>query len=176
MGLLEEQSRLGFATSDAYFLQDGVSHDTRYYAELPGGFRFEDQPYWILDSNFIFGMAVIRRELFDLHGRFDESLGDSEDWDLWIRFILGGERVASSPSHSPTTAVGPRASAETQVRSSTTLSRSSSALFIALRSARSLGLAPPSTRGDSKRWRSGTTGAADASSGQLRAIGRRPSR
>ena len=97
VGLLEEQPRLGFATSDAYFLQDGVSRETRYYAELPGGFRFEDQPYWILDYNFIFGMAVIRRELFDLHGMFDESLGNSEDWDLWIRFILGGERVGIVP-------------------------------------------------------------------------------
>lgn len=92
IGLLEADARLGFATSDAYFLEDGSS-GPRYYEELPGGFRAEDQPYWILDYNFVFGMVVVRRELFDGHGAFDESLRTGEEWDVWIRFILGGERV-----------------------------------------------------------------------------------
>ena len=93
IGLLDEQPRFGLATSDAYFLLDGASTEMRYYAEIPGGFRAEDQPYWILDYNFVFGMVVVRRELFDVHGAFDESLRTCEDWDLWNRFILGGEHV-----------------------------------------------------------------------------------
>lgn len=97
IGLLDQQPGLGFATTDAYFLRDGVSDETRYYAAVPGGFRSENQSYWILDYNFVFGMVVIRRKLFDLHGMFDESLRTSEDWDLWIRFILGGERVGLVP-------------------------------------------------------------------------------
>jgi glycosyltransferase involved in cell wall biosynthesis len=93
IGLLDEHPQFGFATSDAYFLHDGVASEIPHNAELPGGFRAEDQPYWILDYNFVFGMVVIRRELFDVHGAFDETLRTCEDWDLWIRFILGGERV-----------------------------------------------------------------------------------
>jgi glycosyltransferase involved in cell wall biosynthesis len=93
IGFLEDHPDTGFATSDAFFLVDGSPERRRYYDELPGGFRTRDQAYWILDYNFIMGMAVVRRSLFATHGTFDESLGTSEDWDLWIRFILGGERA-----------------------------------------------------------------------------------
>jgi glycosyltransferase involved in cell wall biosynthesis len=93
IGFLEDHPDVGFATTDAFFLLDGSSEGRRYYDELPGGFRGQEQPYWILDSNFILGMAVVRRSLFARHGTFDETLRTSEDWDLWIRFILGGERA-----------------------------------------------------------------------------------
>jgi glycosyltransferase involved in cell wall biosynthesis len=92
IGFLEDHPEIGFATTDAFFLEEG-KEPTRYYRELPGGFHAEDQAYWILEHNFILGMAVVRRRLFDEHGTFDESLRTSEDWDLWVRFLLGGERA-----------------------------------------------------------------------------------
>lgn len=42
-------------------------------------------------------MTVCRRQLFERHGVFDETLATSEDWDLWLRFIVGGERVGLVP-------------------------------------------------------------------------------
>jgi hypothetical protein len=69
-----------------------------YHLLLKGDpFGSSDQRSWILRHNFVMGMTVIRRELFDRHGAFDESLLTSEDWDLWIRFILAGERVGLAP-------------------------------------------------------------------------------
>lgn len=97
IGYLEEHPALGFATSDAFLLyEDQPSSDT-YYANMrrSAGMRFhaEDQLYWILQDDFVFVMTVIRRELFERYGTFDESLKTCEDWDLWIRFISAGERV-----------------------------------------------------------------------------------
>ncbi|MGH9642484.1 MAG: glycosyltransferase, partial [Terriglobales bacterium] len=41
----------------------------------------------LLIDNFIsFPSAVVRRECFDRHGLFDESLGMGIDYDLWLRF------------------------------------------------------------------------------------------
>src|SRR5919109_3196165 len=93
VGFLEGRPEVGFATSDAYFLDETGRSEARYYDELPGGFREDDQAYWILEYNFVMGMAVIRRQLFETHGTFDETLRTSEDWELWIRFLLGGERA-----------------------------------------------------------------------------------
>jgi glycosyltransferase involved in cell wall biosynthesis len=95
---LEEHPDVGFVTSDAYFMQEEDPSTVRYYEYydflLQGDpFGVGDQRYWILFHNFVMGMTVVRRELFERHGNFEESLGTSEDWDLWIRFIHGGERA-----------------------------------------------------------------------------------
>jgi glycosyltransferase involved in cell wall biosynthesis len=96
--LLDSSPEVGFATTDAYLMHGDRASAIRYYRHfehlLNGDpFGSGDQRYWILFQNFVMGMAVARRELFDRHGGFDESLPTSEDWDLWIRFILGGERA-----------------------------------------------------------------------------------
>jgi glycosyltransferase involved in cell wall biosynthesis len=93
IALLEQRPEFGFATSDAYFLDEASVAAETYYRQLPGGFRAADQNFWILEYNFIMGMAVIRRRLFEAHGTFDESLRTSEDWELWTRFLLRGERA-----------------------------------------------------------------------------------
>jgi glycosyltransferase involved in cell wall biosynthesis len=95
---LEEHPEVGFVTSDAYLMHEDEPSTTRYYDYydflLQGDpFTTGDQLYWILFHNFVMGMTVVRRELFERHGNFEESLGTSEDWDLWIRFIQGGERA-----------------------------------------------------------------------------------
>lgn len=95
VSFLKDHPEFGFVTSDAYVAtSDRVLSQTVY--GLLGkrrSFREESQAYWITQYNFVAMMAVIRRELFQRHGPFDETLRRSEDWDLWIRFILGGERV-----------------------------------------------------------------------------------
>jgi glycosyltransferase involved in cell wall biosynthesis len=93
IGFLGDHPDFGFATSDAYFLEGTAVAAERYYEQLPGGFRAVNQALWILEYNFVLGMAVIRRRLLDAHGVFDESLRTSEDWELWMRFFLGGERA-----------------------------------------------------------------------------------
>ena len=54
--------------------------------------RFEvvDQRRAILQRNFIFGHAAVRRERLLEHGGFDESILWTTDWDLWLRLILDG--------------------------------------------------------------------------------------
>jgi glycosyltransferase involved in cell wall biosynthesis len=55
-------------------------------------YRFEvvDQRRAILEHNFVFGLAAVRRELLLKSGGFDESILWTTDWDLWLRLILGG--------------------------------------------------------------------------------------
>ena len=98
ISFLVEHPEVGFATTDAYLMHEDEPSKLRYYEYydflLKGDpFGAGDQRYWILFHNFVMVMTVIRRELFDRHGQFEESLRTSEDWDLWIRFIHGGERA-----------------------------------------------------------------------------------
>jgi hypothetical protein len=79
---------LDILTTDAY-LELGGDVLRRSYT---GGFRFitDDQRRGILEDNFIFGHAAVRRErLLDIAG-FDESILHATDWDCWIRLILDG--------------------------------------------------------------------------------------
>lgn len=94
LAYLDDHPEIGFATSDAHLrFADSPSAHT-YYGRFPRcRFRPVDQAFWITQYNFVFSMAVIRRELFERHGGLDESLVSSEDWDLWVRFITSGERV-----------------------------------------------------------------------------------
>jgi glycosyltransferase involved in cell wall biosynthesis len=88
---LDDHPEIGFATSDAHLLRNGNPSSSRYYEG--GTFPHAEQARAIFDDNFIFGSAVIRRELLDRHGAFDERLRSCEDWDLWMRFIWSGERA-----------------------------------------------------------------------------------
>lgn len=83
---LEEHPEFGFAF---------VRIRLRKYLPRSRGFRWNNQAYWITQYNFVPYMTVIRRELFDRHGTFDENLHSCEDWDMWLRFITGGERVGA---------------------------------------------------------------------------------
>jgi len=47
----------------------------------------------ILDRNFIFGLAAVRRERLLAVGGFDESIPQTTDWDCWLRLILTGSRA-----------------------------------------------------------------------------------
>jgi hypothetical protein len=62
-----------------------------------GGWTFEvdDQRRAILQRNFVFGHAAVRRERLLEVGGFDESIRWTTDWDCWARLILGGSSAGS---------------------------------------------------------------------------------
>src|SRR5215207_10432786 len=84
---------LDILTTDAYLVVDG-RRVRRNYGRY---WRFEvaDQRRAILQRNFIFGHAAVRRERLLEHGGFDESILWTTDWDLWLRMILDGSRVGA---------------------------------------------------------------------------------
>jgi hypothetical protein len=82
---------LDILTTDAFLEIDGEVVRRCYDA----GWTFEakDQRAAILERNFIFGHAAVRRTRFLESGGFDASISHGTDWDLWCRMLLGGSRV-----------------------------------------------------------------------------------
>jgi hypothetical protein len=58
-------------------------------------FEVDDQRRAILQRNFVFGHAAVRRKRLIAIGGFDESIRWTEDWDCWARLILGGARAGA---------------------------------------------------------------------------------
>jgi glycosyltransferase involved in cell wall biosynthesis len=84
---------LDILTTDAYLVADG----RRVRRNYDRRWRFEvaDQRRAILQRNFVFGHAAVRRERLLEHGGFDEAILWTTDWDLWLRLILDGSRVGA---------------------------------------------------------------------------------
>ena len=82
---------LDILTTDAYLEVSGRVV-RRCYDDT---WRFEvvDQRRAILDRNFVFGLAAVRRTRLLEAGGFDESLRWATDWDCWLRLIMDGARV-----------------------------------------------------------------------------------
>jgi GT2 family glycosyltransferase len=92
---LEAQAELASArpdldilTSDAY-LEVGERTVRTCYGD-DWSFDVKDQRAAILERNFIFGLAAVRRSRLLAVGGFDETLPTATDWDCWIRLILSG--------------------------------------------------------------------------------------
>jgi Glycosyl transferase family 2 len=82
---------LDILTTDA-FLEVGGRRLRRCYGDaFP--FVVDDQRTGILERNFIFGLAAVRRRRLLEAGGFDESLRTTTDWECWIRLILDGARA-----------------------------------------------------------------------------------
>jgi GT2 family glycosyltransferase len=84
---------LDIFTTDAVLELDNMPIRNCYTDELP--FEVVNQRAAILERNFVFGLAAVRRERFLEAGGFDESLRYATDWDLWARLILDGSRVGA---------------------------------------------------------------------------------
>ncbi len=98
IGELLADPSTGLITSDALILEDGALTGARFYPDVLGfDFAYDHQLQRIAEDNFVHVGAIIRRELFDRYGLLDESLRGTEDYDLWIRFLLGGERIGFVP-------------------------------------------------------------------------------
>ena len=96
IGALDARPDISFVTSDCFLVKENdQSRRETYYLSRPRRerFRVREQAYWIIQYNFIFIMTVLRRRLFEEHGKFDQTLTAAEDWDLWLRFITKGEQV-----------------------------------------------------------------------------------
>jgi hypothetical protein len=86
---------LDIFTTDAVLEIDGQPVRRCYAASFP--FPVDDQRREILRRNYVFGLAAVRRQRLLEYGGFDESIRFTADWELWIRMILGGSRVAMCP-------------------------------------------------------------------------------
>jgi glycosyltransferase involved in cell wall biosynthesis len=82
---------LDILTTDAFFEVQGRAIRRCYTADW--SFEVDDQRQTILERNFVFGAAAIRRSRLLAVGGFDESRRYAADWDLWIRMILSGSKV-----------------------------------------------------------------------------------
>jgi glycosyltransferase involved in cell wall biosynthesis len=87
-GLARARPDLDILTTDAYLVANGVTVRNNYDQTWP--FEVADQRRAILERNFIFGHAAVRRTRFFEHSGFDESIRWTTDWDLWLRMILSG--------------------------------------------------------------------------------------
>ena len=79
---------LDILTTDAMLLVNGVTVRQNY--DHTWRFEVADQRRAILQRNFVFGHAAVRRTRFLEHGGFDERILWTTDWDLWLRMILAG--------------------------------------------------------------------------------------
>jgi hypothetical protein len=82
---------LDILTTDALLEVDGAV--VRRCYDESWTFDVEDQRAAILERNFVFGLAAVRRERFLAVGGFETSLLYAADWDLWSRLILDGSRA-----------------------------------------------------------------------------------
>ena len=82
---------LDILTTDAFLEVDGEV--VRRCYEAGWTFEVHDQRAAILERNFVFGHAAVRRTRFLESGGFDPSISHGTDWDLWCRMLLDGSRV-----------------------------------------------------------------------------------
>jgi glycosyltransferase involved in cell wall biosynthesis len=86
---------LDVLTTDAVLEVDGQPVRHCYTDELP--FEIADQRAAILERNFVFGLAAVRRSRLLSVGGFDEDIRWTTDWDCWIRLIFSGSRAGLVP-------------------------------------------------------------------------------
>jgi hypothetical protein len=89
--LAADRPDLDILTTDAHFVADGQIVRRCYEPYWP--FVAEDQRRGILERNFIFGLAAVRRERLLAIGGFDEAIRWTTDWDCWIRLIFSGSQA-----------------------------------------------------------------------------------
>ena len=89
--LAAERPDLDVLTTDAWLETDGRVFRRCY--ELGNDFVVAGQRRAIMERNFVFGLAAVRRSALLAAGGLDERIARAEDWDLWIRLVLGGSRI-----------------------------------------------------------------------------------
>jgi glycosyltransferase involved in cell wall biosynthesis len=89
--LAQARPDLDILTTDGFLYAGGQVVRRNY--ERSWRFEVLEQRRAILERNFIFGLAAVRRERLLQHGAFDESILWTTDWDLWLRLILAGARA-----------------------------------------------------------------------------------
>ena len=82
---------LDILTTDAFLVVNGATVRNNY--DETWRFEVANQRRAILQRNFVFGHAAVRRTRFVEHEGFDESIRWTTDWDLWLRMVLSGSAV-----------------------------------------------------------------------------------
>lgn len=88
--LASRRPDLDILTTDAYLEVDGEVRG-RYYRDK-ARFVVDDQRRGVLRTNFIFGLAAIRRKALLAVGGWDESI-EIADSDCWASLILAGSKA-----------------------------------------------------------------------------------
>ena len=86
--ILEQSPNIGVVYSDARMI--GPSGEDIPFIP-PARFRGHILRHLFGDNFIPFSSSVVRRELLDRHGLFDESLRMSTDYDLWLRLSITTE-------------------------------------------------------------------------------------
>lgn len=91
---LEADASLGVAFPDASIFGGGPWVGKRYFDiyTKPAAENPVDCRRLLRRECYVFGSLVMRRELLDRAGGFDDTLRASEDFDLWLRFAQAGVR------------------------------------------------------------------------------------
>ena len=100
---LEADEGAGFAYTDAWTLDDATGRIRRASAKAyqrPPEPSPREAPAFLsvlLDRNFVYGCALIRRAVLDELGGYDAELGCAEDYELWLRIVGNGYRAVKVP-------------------------------------------------------------------------------
>ncbi len=89
--LAQERPDLDILTTDAWFTHNGVKIRRCYEGDHE--FITENQDIAILQRNFIFGLAAIRKSALEAVDWFDHKITHTTDWQCWIKLLLNGSRV-----------------------------------------------------------------------------------
>lgn len=108
------RSDLDILTTDAFLEHDRTILRRSYSPEWP--FEIDDQRRGILERNFIFSAAAIRRDRLLAAGGFDPRIRYAADWELWIRLILSGSSAGLIDAPLYAYRVGPTALSADRVR------------------------------------------------------------
>ncbi len=93
----------GFAYADAWVLDRRTHRISRTTASEPQRPPIPppDDPIEflteLLDRNFVFGLAMVRREAFEQVGPFVDSLRNRQDHEMWLRLVAHGFRGVLAP-------------------------------------------------------------------------------
>jgi glycosyltransferase involved in cell wall biosynthesis len=88
--LAEARPDLDLLTTDAWFLLQGERRGRFYEANA---FARDQQATEILRRNFFFGHVAVRRTTWHRFGGMDPDVAWAEDWDFWLRLLVGGCRA-----------------------------------------------------------------------------------
>lgn len=100
---LDTDPGAGFAYTDAWCLDHARG---RFWRTSSNAYLGEPNPppidpeqflRLLLEVNFVFGLATIRRSALEEVGGFNQKLKASEDYELWVRILARGYRAARAP-------------------------------------------------------------------------------
>jgi glycosyltransferase involved in cell wall biosynthesis len=91
LALIESDAALDLVYPNAIFWGSPNFSGREFQAVFPSGepVTFEKV---LKRECYVFGLVLFKRELLERVGMFDEGLGASEDFDLWLRMLRGGCR------------------------------------------------------------------------------------